>query len=148
MPKTKKLKCYIVQQVSWNYNDEWYYREDGDGTENSPNFHRPVKVFRSRENAEAFAHEKDVAARKGWGGNPFSFCESLDQMTTLSTEEFWERVQALGVPRPSAQPGGYWFGYDWWERAKLKPEVANAIWDLFDRVRFFEVIEIELPLEV
>lgn len=154
MPRTKSVTCFVVREVSWNYNDEWYYREDGEvapedeeeGILPVGDFHRPVKAFRDRQKAEAYARERDHAARASWG-NPFMFAEGLAQMTSLSEDEFWSAVEALGVRRPQTRAGRYWFGYDWWEHSKFKPNVAHAIWDLFDRIRFFEIVETRIPLE-
>lgn len=149
MPKT--ITCYVIQEAVWNYNDEWYYREDGSDTEyfgplEEP-LEKPIQVFRNREKAEAVARALEIKARANWD-SPFMFNEGLTNMTSLSEDEFWAKVEALGVARPRLRAGQrYWFGFDWWASSKFKPDVAHAIWDLFDKIRFYDVVPTELPLE-
>jgi hypothetical protein len=50
---------YAVIEVHWNYNDE-YYDADSEGG-------RLVKVYRSRERAEAECALRNEEAREGWG---------------------------------------------------------------------------------
>lgn len=49
---------YIVQEISWEYNDEFNYKPEGDAA-------CPLKIFLSKEKAEAMALDKNVAAFRG-----------------------------------------------------------------------------------
>jgi len=45
MAKAKKIG-YVVMQIGWEYNDEYYYRPDCEGG-------KPVKVFNTQKEAQA-----------------------------------------------------------------------------------------------
>ena len=129
-------KAYIVQRIGWNYNDEYFYR--GEGEEDDV----PVKAFRDRARAEAHLRQLHDEEAADWVGlNPFEFGRRLADVTSLSGAELAARVQALGFPPPQVNDeigeGYVWF--EWWNEA-----MGDAVWQLLDRIRFFEIIEIDV----
>jgi hypothetical protein len=62
----------------------------------------------------------------------------------VSQAEFDRRVRELGV-----EPIGRTYPFEWWEEIKgeLTDEQRNAIWDLLDQIRLFEVVPTRVELE-
>ena len=52
-------RIYVVCQVGYEYNDEGYDREEGDGT--------PVRGFTDRASAEAYLAKQTLVRAKEWG---------------------------------------------------------------------------------
>ncbi len=132
-PQTKKV--FVIQEIGWAYNDEYYdcWGEMG-----------PVKAFTSRERAEAFWFEHERAA---WQevGNPFVYTGSFENATSLSEEQFAAGLEALGIfVEPvdgwASLDVGQWFG----PSSPLSLEQQLGVWRLFDKVRFYEILEIDL----
>jgi hypothetical protein len=137
---------YVVQEITWRFNDMWFYREDeGDGP-----FGYPIEAFTDRAKAESHRREKERQARKG--ENPFGYGEGLDDLSTTHTtdESMAALAQELGQPLPRSYGSGGYFSLqnweDWWEwrEKQLSPEQAERVWDAMDRVTFFEVLELPL----
>jgi hypothetical protein len=144
-------KAWIVQQIQWKYTDEWFVPE-GD---------QPVKAFLSRERAEEERVRLDAEARREvlageWGiddtsnlGMTFGL---LPEMTSLPVDELERRLAALGLP-PFPQDaygnGSYPDHYNekWWQDAWATVGEARAdeLWGLFDKLRFAEIVEVDLP---
>lgn len=146
---------YIVQQINWNYNDEFNYPEYG----------TPLKAFLHRTSAEAYRKQLEYEAHReleaispeeeNWCGNlAMSFgwdeirsgrseAEVCDQLATLGLPAF-----PLGRDYQNAPYTDYWSD-DWWENAwkRLGDERAEALWHLFDTLHFFEVVEAEIEEE-
>jgi hypothetical protein len=151
MPRT----VYVIQQTNWRYTDEFFV----------PDSDSPVKAFTSLAAAESYRQELEAEARreieaispleKSWWTSNLAATFSignLERITSLNEAEIRERLKALGLPFfPDAT------GYDkkrhvkywdeaWWERAwqRLGSEGADGLWNMFDKLRFFEVVEVEL----
>jgi hypothetical protein len=132
---------FVVAGAYWHYNDQFHYR-DQDGL-------TPYTAFRTREQAEADRLENEEMARDMMELHPFQINGLCDwsAWSSLPQEEAVERVTALGLPAPGP---GYrdtldWEG--WWDeqQEEMTGEQESAVWDLLDKIRFYEVVEIEFP---
>ena len=156
MARKTTVTVYVVHKVTWAYNDEWYYRPDRestgtddevdeydgvDGDENAIN--PPVKAFRDRAKAEAHARalESKERARQSF---PFAF-EPAFVEDPADNEVLVEQIRQAGLNPPRRGRHGYIDFHSWWNR--LSKQQRDIVWDLFDAIRFFEVIETEVELE-
>src|SRR5262249_12820595 len=124
---------YVVQEVHWEYNDEYHYPA-GEG--------QPVKAFRDRQRAEAYRRELEqaphvqqcLACLFNFAG-AYQFDDSLARMTSLSEAELFERIRAAGLPAPKGPPYSWadWYAITW---GGLKAAERHRLYDLFDRARF------------
>lgn len=96
--------AYIVQEVCWEYNDEWH----------TPKGSEPYKVYLSRERAEAARQSLELEARASLlrGGlftsaetgnftaspNPLDFLEDFTALTDKTEEVFEAQARSLGLP--------------------------------------------------
>lgn len=133
-------KVYVVQQLNWQYNDEYFYRGYGEGDDEA------IKAFKDREKAEAHRQEQEDATRDAWRElNPFEFGGIGEGFSSLSNEELGRQVEAIGLTPPAEDHDFRDWCY-WWEqvRTQLTEEQEARIWELTDRVRFYEVVEVEM----
>lgn len=140
MPAAKSTKAYVVQRVNWKYNDEFYYRGGGEGDD------QLVKAFRNRVLAEAHLRKLLNAELECLDGvNPFEFGHgrSLAAVTSMTPAELVKAVQALGLQPPDASRDIDDFGA-WYEWYHGPGEESAAVWPLLDRLRLFEIIEIDV----
>jgi hypothetical protein len=140
---------YLVQRLHWQFNDSTYDFKR----------HEPVRAFRTRERAEAHRRELESEARReaeefDSSRGPGKFEMPFDPPSSLSEEELVARLAEMGLGPPEERyPGAPtiydWSDRDWWEGclAHLPDEQHDRLWDLFDRQRFYEVVELELPSE-
>lgn len=147
-------RVYIVQRFEWEYSDEWFY----------PHNDTPLKAFRLRETAELYRRKLEDEARRqistsspevdsGWSSNLGFTFGGLQHMTTLPEAAFRERLREIGLPDlpQSATRNGIDYGQewsdDWWKAvwASLSPEHWDGFWQLLDLVRFYQVVEVEMP---
>ena len=141
MPNPAKVRLYVVMRYDWDYNDEFYYRSsDGEG----------LKAFRNRSQAEAYRMEQERQARDGV--NPFEMNElTLDAVTSLSGQELVSRLRAAGIEAPAIpeDDDGLCELMEWWVTAEdeLTDVQKDLVWDLLDKARFFEVVEMEMEVE-
>jgi hypothetical protein len=147
---TRKVPAYVVQQVHWEYNDEYFYRlDDETGEMGGP---APLCTFLSRVKAEAWWRKREELARGDQ--SPFDYGAldgHLDDYSTLSPAEFSDRLRAAGVSPPSFGENGRLRDclWEWWDRSviAMTPEQRSAVWDVLDRVRFYEIVETTIDLE-
>jgi hypothetical protein len=155
--ESSRRVLFVVAGAYWRYNDEYYYRQS-DGLDEY--YYRqsdgltPYKAFRSREAAEAEQAEMEAYSRyeMDWGGgsglNPFQIngLDHWEAWSSLPQAEAVERVEALGLPPPGPGQWGDTLDWEnWWDQADMTPSQRDAVWDLLDRNRFWEVIEVEVP---
>jgi hypothetical protein len=151
---TRKVLAYVVQQVHWEYNDEYYFRLEGEtgelGDEDSDQ--TALRTFLSRKKAEAWWRQREEQARGD--RNPFDFGAlggDLDDYSNLSPAEFRDRLRAAGLSPPSFGENGRLRDdlAGWWQREviDMTPEQRSAVWDALDRVRFYEIVETTIDLE-
>jgi hypothetical protein len=138
MAKSKKPAVYVVVAVHWQYDgglNKVNVRGEGDPC-------HPVRVFRDRAAATAYAAKREVSKRKT--EYPFSYlmttAERFSDVSTRSHEQVMAWLAANEFAPPGDQPLS-----EWWEEvsAGLTPERRNLLWDQFDKIRFFEVREVE-----
>ena len=135
-------KVYIVQRLDWEYNDYYFDLKNDE----------PVKAFTYRDYAEFYRDELEKEANwRYW--NPCDFMKGLERATSLSEDELLSRLRELGVPEPPMSEDGLvrdWLDYEWWEDAieRMRQWDPALLWKLFDKVRFYEVVEVELPVQI
>ncbi len=151
---TRTVPAYVVQPVHWEYNDEYYYRLGGEADElgDEPSDVPAQRTFLSRKKAEAWRRKREEEARGDQ--DPFDYGAlggDLEDYSSLSPEEFRDRLRGVGLSPPSfgengRLPDALW---EWWERevADMTPAQRSAVWDALDRVRFYEIVETTIDLE-
>jgi hypothetical protein len=146
MSKTSK-KPWIVQQMNWHvYGLACYDHEEDHGL--------PVAVFASKKKAEAHCKALEEQARREL--SPAQFFEEAEMATSLDEKTLVKRIQALSLPAPEKQERqGYSSTYvvlgwdDWWDRCspEMTDEQRTAVWDLFDRLCFYKVVQADQTSE-
>jgi hypothetical protein len=137
--RASKRIVFVVAGAYWRYNDQYYYRED--------NGLNPYKAFRTREAAEEEREEMEEFCRDDDDWHPFQInglC-NWERWSSLSQEEAVERVKALGLPPPGAGHRETLDWENWWEQTDMDFSQREAVWDLLDKNRAWEVIEVEMP---
>jgi hypothetical protein len=137
--ETPRQILFMLAAPYWHYNDEYHYRQN-DGLTS-------YKAFRTREAAEAERAENEDFARHEMDMHPFQInglCE-WEAWSSLPQDEAVARVEAMGLPPPGAGYGDTLGWEDWWDEMDLTFEQADAVWDMLDKIRFWEVIEVEVP---
>jgi hypothetical protein len=133
----KTMTVYVVQHVHWEYNDEYYDRCEG----------APLRTFLSREKAEAYAREQEQAipARERFI-EPFQDPdEPLANLTTLGLPELQERLRAVGLEPPDEEEAFPQWYYE--VLGSLTPRQRRAMREVFDRTRYFEVVEAKVEVD-
>jgi hypothetical protein len=141
MPLPNAKKVYVVQEMNWEYNDE-YHSPVGEG--------QPVMAFRDRNRAEAYRHELEQAPRVQdclsylfiYAG-AYQFEDPLARLTSLSEAALLERIGAatLPVPKEPSCTWQQWYELNW---GGLEPAERHRLYDLFDRARFYQIVEMDL----
>lgn len=128
----KTITAYVVHQRSWNYNDEYFYAE---GT-------FPLKTFLAREKAEE--HRLSLEREGRTFDNPFEVEGlSLEEWTSLSKEELDAGLRKLKLNPPDHDDY-----YGWWTdeiEGTVTAKQRHGVYDLLDRVQFYEVVEVKIP---
>jgi hypothetical protein len=123
--------AYVVVEIQWNYNDEWYYPPaEGGGAHTA---------YRTRERAEVECARLNAEAREEWR-------DSLDLPDPNEAAEGMEGYEAY----PFDMQGRVFPGDDpFAPRRKPTPRGEEGTHGKFsvDEVPFYEVIEFELPEE-
>jgi hypothetical protein len=159
MAKRKPAKAYVVQRIDWRFVDR------AEPLERSEWAGIPLKVFTDRDEAEAHCRKLQRKERKAVV-NPFAYGRSfpaLDDFTSTPTDEFITWLEQQGVRPPEGQlerwrqwesgpqaVGGFdqdsfdcWMMW-WFNSAKTwDSNLLNRVWDRLDKVRLFEVVEVE-----
>jgi hypothetical protein len=158
-------KAYVVVRVYWRYVDR-----SSPHLESEPaGAGFPLKVFADRAAADAHCRELDRAARAKCGC-PFVFgrdgvpsLPSLDDYTTTPTEVFFDWLEGQGLEPPAGQRAAWeayrqrppsgdfnqdsWYAWvGWWvdNAGGWDAGLRERVWDMLDRVRFYEVVEVDL----
>jgi len=137
--ESSRQVLFMVAGAYWKYNDEYYYRETDGLT--------PYKAFRTREAAEAELADMEDFARNEMDMHPFQInglCH-WEAWSTLPEAEAVKRVEALGLPPPGPGYGDTLGWEEWWDQTDMDSIQSEAVWDLLDKIRFWEVIEVEVP---
>jgi hypothetical protein len=143
MAQTAVRKAYIIQKIDWEYNDEHFFF----GGE------KVVKAYTDRSKAEAVLKQREEAFR-GECGNPCAFAGGLDDATRLTEEQLIASLEELGVKPPlltTRSRGTAYRGWDdrWWNAAvaAVGADRLDDLWVLFDKVRGYQLVEIDLAEE-
>jgi hypothetical protein len=111
----------------------------------------PLRLFDDRARAEAYRRERERAARRDL--SPFDLGEGVGELTSLDEAGLQDRILELGLMPPLAQPVPYeqaiytWIDWSgWWRRTVgcMTEAQRDAIWDLLDHLRLYEVVALEL----
>jgi hypothetical protein len=135
------MTVYIVQQLDWEYNDTWWDMTDD----------TPVKAFASHSDAEAYCQQREAEQRNHWSSShnsPLYAFGGIERCTTGVTDAlFLQRAHAAGLPTPGEKIDSYdgtsYLDYASWWRT-LTGEQQSWVWEQLDRVRFYEVVSLEL----
>jgi hypothetical protein len=106
----------------------------------------PVAAFATRDAAEARTRELELEAARLF--NPFCRLGPLAAQTSLPEDDFRRLLGELVASLPDAPldaAGRTRFWRLWWEEymPTWSDEVLAKVWDLLDRIRFYEVLEVE-----
>jgi len=145
---TAGAAVYVVRRLAWMW----------DGTQSSlhrnRDFHgrldfgRPERAFADRHEAEAVRTQLERRARAGQ--NPFTYAgESRDPVagrTSLDGELLRDWLQDCGARRLPKRGASEATWRRWWERTApdLSPLQRAKVWEAFDRIRLYDVVEVEL----
>ncbi|MBY0460729.1 MAG: hypothetical protein K2V38_25705 [Gemmataceae bacterium] len=137
-------RVFVVVRVGWAV--------DSDGA-NHTNIHSagrqfvPVAAFADRAAAEIRKRELELEAARVF--NPFGLVATLPRLSRLEPVKFQSRLGALVRDVPDESPG--WFGPHltwgaWWgeNMPEWSDETLAAVWELFDQIRFYDVLEVEV----
>jgi hypothetical protein len=144
-------KVYVVQEIAWRFTarGDPYVLDDG-----RPG--RPVKAFLDRDRADA--HCRELTRQRQRKENPFCYQPEetsgsyLDQYASRGEAAFLAllrsegRTPAVRAPDPSQRlfPEPW---VTWWAEARgpdRDGRLTQRLWDALDRVRFYEVIELDV----
>jgi hypothetical protein len=148
--KKSEKQMFLLVRVGW----EERYGEDRSfslvETEDGRPLGLPLAVFADEKAAKARKAELEAEERQEL--NPFLFVAGeeygLQDVSTLSADEFAERVKKLFPKVPLPRAGKYkerdWVG--WWEQhADSRTEdQRQAVWGLLDKLEFYKVLPTEL----
>ncbi len=137
MPASKKLTVYVVQKLSWEYGDDFYYRR--------PDEDAPIRSFLNRDKAEVYRRQLEWQHIQRENINPFGYVDlSLQERSSLPLPEFLQRLREAGIDTEQAIENLYSF---WNQYDKLSEDNKRRVWLATDRLRFFELLEMEVELE-
>jgi hypothetical protein len=162
-----KKTVYVVVKVAWDYTDEYYARYDIYNPTPIRVFltHQDASVYR-RELEKKARDEWDYELNIQWKSLehihfPLTFHNHEHKLEdknmwvsfcSLSWKEFQERIRPFNLPPPEPEPeytgcltntGGMWFAKGFWEAVRALPdEQYHAFYDLFDKLNFYEVVEV------
>jgi len=128
-------RAYVVQRL------DWQQQRYGYGNELSND--EPVKAFRSRARAEAHRCELEEGMEWTRTVNPCAWAGGVQQASSLKAVEIVRRLQAMGAPTP---PEHDFSSNEWWNSLRhwLSPSQQRIVRELFDKVHWFEVVEVEV----
>jgi hypothetical protein len=138
MAQGKTMTVYLVQRLSWEYGDDFYYRAESNDA--------PMRTFRDRTRAETLRRDLEWEHVRANQINPFGYVDaSLEERSSLPLDELLARLSEAGI-----QTGGegdqaridLWSQYD-----ALPDEQRRLVWDAVDRLRFFQVVEMSVDLD-
>ena len=143
MPRT----VYVIKEHGWEYNDQ-YTGFDGAN---------PIRAFARRADAETYRRERENETRRqletgskfDWNRNLSDTFGGLEYMTTLSEPELLARLSVWGIVAPNYDEptDSCWANDKWWDAtwgAVAETERKEQFWALFDKLRFFTVVPMEI----
>jgi hypothetical protein len=138
MATRKQVTVYVVQRLSWEYGDDFYYRR--------PEEDAPMKSFLDRKKAELHRRELEWEYVRVAKINPFAYVDlALEDRSSLPMPVFLARLREAGIE--SAGEGDE-ARFDFWEQYEKLPDAnKRQVWLATDRVRFYELLELEVDVE-
>lgn len=138
MANSKRITAYVVQRLSWEYGDDFYYRR--------PEEDAPMKTFLDRNKAEAYRKELEWEHVRASKINPFGYVDAaLEERSSLPLPELLERFRTAGITLEGE--GDQRYVELWTQYEQLPDEGKRMVWLAVDRLRFFELIEMTIDLE-
>lgn len=133
-PTPRMKKAYVVVKMYWQYNDNWHDLGDDE----------PIKAFADRDAAEVLRLQLEEPERERWRTPFFTNC-AVENLTSLSLNQLLQAMGDLvaeeGVPPPTELVDDtWWSGF----LKRTSPRIFHKVWDLFDRVRFYQTVEVEV----
>lgn len=135
-----------------SHRDRVYFHEDEHYQPLTPDQGGPVRVpeaaFLTRVEAERERDRRELAARELL--NPFWLhWGELESLTSVPEEVFRGQLSDAGLRPPNPVPSQFGDATDWrawWdvESPGWTDEQLATVWRLLDKVRLFEVVEVEL----
>jgi hypothetical protein len=104
----------------------------------------PEAVHFDRAATERECERRELAARELL--NPFWLGPTVE-LSSRNADDIHADIGRMGLtPPPAPNPFDVGSWYEWWdhESANWTAEQRAAVWAMFDKVRLFEVVEIEL----
>ena len=154
-----KTAMYLVRWIAWegdssapfteSYSEQGSYADSTIGLR-----YLPVAVFDTEQQAKTDAHQREMAARAGVSPLWFDFY-TLAELSQLDFHEAASRLLLKGIDSPPAQhpkdEGESTYHTEiawraWWDRESVnwsEQQLADA-WAVFPKLRFFDVVEIEI----
>jgi hypothetical protein len=138
-------RAYLVVRSAWrrsNRSGLW-----GEPARRRPRIGLPLVAHPTREAADADAWQRDLEARRYL--NPFRFGPPTE-LSSVAEVGYRGVLRDLGLDLPDAGWSGkvtdqrVWAA--WWEGAGLllTDDQRETVWDLFDQLRFHQVVELEV----
>jgi hypothetical protein len=138
MASRKQITAYVVQRLCWEYGDDFYYRRPDDDA--------PMRTFLDRKKAEEHRRELEWQHVKKEKINPFGYIDSpLEERSSLPMPQLLHRLRDAGIEidrEGDDQHYSFWEQYD-----KLPDENKRRVWRVIDRLRFFELIQMQIDLD-
>jgi hypothetical protein len=125
---------YLVARIEFEVHEYGYHVPEDDPVV-------PVELFAQRAAAEDAARRLERAARRTL--TPFRIGDELGLLTRRDEGELLAALRSVGLP-PLPDYSAAWPG--WWEEhvAPLSDDAQNLAWDLFERVKFYRVVEVKV----
>jgi len=138
-PKPRRL--YLVQERNWEPDPDAGELVYANGPDDDAS---PVKAFADLSRADAFCRERERERRERV--NPFEHGRKLSDLTHFDAGRLcdWLLDAGLDPPGPKVRIVGW---RKWWAdtRRGLSDYQRAKVWEALDRVRFFEVVELDGP---
>jgi hypothetical protein len=127
------VKIYVIQEIGWQYNDEYWYREDGDTG-------RPHQACFSKATAEKKCDELNIQFLMEIGDNVFGYGneEGPDLVTGVTERDFAAWINAAGGKADHEAQF-----YEWLLPRPMSEAIARRLLD-FVTVRGYEVVELDV----
>jgi hypothetical protein len=139
MATDKQLTVYVIQRLSWEYGDDFYYRSESEDA--------PMESFLDRSKAEARRRQLEWVYVRDKQINPFGWIDaSLEERSSLPRPQLLERLRQAGLHSEETDDGArmdFWQQYD----EQLSDEQRQLVWEALDQMRFFQLVEMTVELD-
>ncbi|MFO0880182.1 MAG: hypothetical protein U0840_22770 [Gemmataceae bacterium] len=140
MSQGKSITAFVVQRIAWEYGDDFYYRRpESDG---------PVNVYLNREGADAERRQMQWEHVLESDINPFAYVDaSLAERSSLPLPELVSRLREAGLTIPEEDDDWVLRQHFWEQYASLPETAKQQVWDVIDRLPFYEVVEMQVEMD-